>query len=1181
MPANAPTPPSPARRWLVRFAIAAGTLLALIAVAFLAVPPIVRAQLQGRLTESLGRATTVEAVDFNPFTLKFTLHRLAIAGRDGGPSLLAVDEAVADFSAASLWHRAPVLDALKLVKPAVSITRGRDGRYSVQDLIDAALAGPPGPPPAFSLNNIEIDGGAIAFDDEATGRKHRIEDLSVGIPFLSSLPYETEIRVTPRLAGVFNGAHFALGGTTEPFAARREATIDVDLDALALPQYVAYLPTRPRLDLAGGALTTRLKVAFVDGKPEERKLEIRGEARIDGLAIHRRDGTPLAAAERIAVVLDRVDVFGRDARIESTTIDAPSLQLVRQREGTLELAAPLFEQVAAKPASTEPPSAPWIVTMNKAALARGALEVMDETSGFRSSLADIAVQATGVSTRKGTKAHVALSFVSADRIASFKGEADVDPLAPAATGTFDLEKFSLALLFPYYKDALAVEVQQGSLDLAAHFALEPDGGVRLSQGAATIANLALAYPGNKDPFWRIPGLAANGVDVDTRARNVRIAEVASHKAALRLARERDGSIDVARIMKTTAATSTTNERTWALTLGKVALDGVSIDVEDHVPQPAVKYPVRDLSLEASNYSNARDARSTVALRARVGERGRVAWNGTLTTNPVSLSGRLDASGLDLVKLRPYVESQVNVSVTGGMLAAKGVLALDVPEGAPAKSAWKGDVVITDFAALDKPTASDLARFARLALEGIDVATEPFHVAVGRIAAEDYYARLIVYPDATLNVTRLLTPGGAPEPADEAPAPATPAAPAAREPLPITIGRIEAVRGNVNYTDLFVRPNYSANLTDVTGSVTTMSAEQAGDVAVTARVDRTAPVEVAGRIHPFAKELSLDITAKARDVDLPPLTPYAVKYAGYGIEKGKLTFDVHYRIENRKLTADNRLVLDQLTFNPQRIDSPTATKLPVLLAVALLKDTRGVIDINLPISGSLDDPQFSVGGLIVRVIVNLIGKAATAPFALLSAAFGRGEELSNLPFAPGSASIGEDTQKRIDTLAKALADRPALRLDIGGRADAVADREALRRASVESAMKREKMKSLAAAGSAPPSVDNVTIGADERQRWLEAAYRESSIKDRPRNVIGMLKDVPPQEMEAMMLADAKADDDALRLLANARAQSVKDALVARNIEGERLFITVPRLSTELTAGADASLAAATRVDLALR
>jgi hypothetical protein len=555
------------------------------------------------------------------------------------------------------------------------------------------------------------------------------------------------------------------------------------------------------------------------------------------------------------------------------------------------------------------------------------------------------------------------------------------------------------------------------------------------------------------------------------------------------------------------------------------------------------------------------------------------------------------SGLDLVAVRPYVESHVNVSLTAGALAAKGNVAVDVAEGAPVKAGWKGDVVVTDFAALDKPTASDLLRWKRLAFDDAEVASEPFRVVVGHIGAEDYYARAIVYEDGTLNLTRLMTPGREPEPSAEAkPAPAAGNGAPPREALPITIGRIELANGNVNYSDFFVHPNYTANLTEVTGTVTTMSAEQAGDIAFTGRVDHSAPVEVSGRIHPFAKELTLDIAAKARDIDLPPLTPYSIKYAGYGIEKGKLTFDVHYKVENRKLAAENRLVLDQLTFNRERVDSPTATKLPVLLAVSLLRDSHGVIDINLPIAGSLDDPEFSVGGLIIRVIVNLLTKAVTAPFALLGAAFGHGEELSIVPFAPGSAALDADAQKRLETLAKALADRPALKLEIGGRADAQGDREALRHATVETAMKREKMKSLAASGDAPASADLVKIEPDERVKWLTAAYKESSIKERPRNAIGLLKDLPPAEMEAILLADAKVDDDALRLLANARAQAVKDDLAAKNISTERLFLTVPRVAgvdaaptasaaavapAAPASSASAASAPSSRVDLALR
>ncbi len=1202
---NALSPPVPPRRpWLRSLAIAAATLVALVVVAWLAVPPIVRSQLETRLTEALGRKTTVESVAFDPFRLRVTVRKLAIADGDRPAPLVAFDELVADLSTASIWHRAPVLDALRIVRPTVSLSRDRDGRYNVQDLVDRAPSEPDGPTPRFSLNNIEVDDGVIAFDDGVAGRKHRVEALDVAIPFLSSLPYHTDIRVTPKLDATFNGSRFELGGTSSPFAERPEATLDVDLDALPLKDYVAYLPSKPRVELAGGALTTRLKVAFVDGKPGERRLEVRGDARVDALAVKRRDGSTLVAADRIALALDRIDVFGRDARIASASVDAPVVDLKRLADGTLELAHPLFEPAAAarpradtlaKPAAPAAPDKPWSVTVAKAAIARGSIAMADEGSTFRSTLVDVAAEATNLSTKPGEKAHVSIAFVSDDRIASFKAEADVEPTVPAVTGTFELGKFSLALLLPFYRDALAVDVQKGSLDLAAQFALGADGNVTMSQGVASVRELTLALPGNRNPLWRMPALAVGGIEVDLGARKVTLGEMQGRDVRLRAVRERDGTLELARIVKETGKTgSAAGEPGWSMQVKRIALERSAIDIEDRVPDPAVKLALRSVSATITDWSNVRGAKAGLALRTQVGEGGRLAFTGPFAIDPFSLAGRLDASGLTLVMVRPYVEPHVNVVLTGGTFAAKGELAVAVVENAPARATWKGDVTVTDFASLDRPTSSDLARWKTLALDGLDVATEPLRVAVNRVGVEDFYTRVIVYQDGSLNLARLLTPGAEPEPAPDAkPAPPSETPAGERGPRPITIGRIELARGNVNFSDFFVRPNYSVNLTDVAGNVSAMSADLAGDVAISARVDRTAPVDVSGRISPFAKELTLDIAAKASNVDLPSLTPYSVKYAGYGIEKGKLTFDVRYKVENRRLAAENRLVLDQLTFNSQRVDSPTATKLPVLLAVALLKDSRGVIDIQLPISGSLDDPHFSVGGLIVRVIVNLITKAVTAPFALLAAVFGGGEELSTVPFAYGVAAIGADAQKRIDTLGKALADRPGLKLDIGGRADPAADREALRRAAVEDAIKRAKMKSLASSDNAPASVDQVTIGAEERTRWLTAAYRASSIKERPRNAIGMLKDVPPAEMEAMLLADAKVEDDALVLLANARAQAVKDALATKGVAGERLFLVAPKVAAagataaaataEATPGAQAPAAPASlaRVDLALR
>ena len=157
-----------------------------------------------------------------------------------------------------------------------------------------------------------------------------------------------------------------------------------------------------------------------------------------------------------------------------------------------------------------------------------------------------------------------------------------------------------------------------------------------------------------------------------------------------------------------------------------------------------------------------------------------------------------------------------------------------------------------------------------------------------------------------------------------------------------------------------------------------------------------------------------------------------------------------------------MVLNQLTFG-DKTNSPDATKLPVLLAVALLKDSRGNIDINLPISGSLDDPEFSVGGIVVRVVLNLVVKAVTSPFSLLASAFGGGEELSYVEFAPGSAALTEDSQQRIDTLIKALTDRPGLKMDLSGRADPKTDMEGLRQAWIESKIRAAKAAAVAPRG----------------------------------------------------------------------------------------------------------------------
>ena len=455
------------------------------------------------------------------------------------------------------------------------------------------------------------------------------------------------------------------------------------------------------------------------------------------------------------------------------------------------------------------------------------------------------------------------------------------------------------------------------------------------------------------------------------------------------------------------------------------------------------------------------------------------------------------------------------------------------------------------------------------------------MSVGDIALDDFYARLILNENGEFNLQQLArgTPPAAPPPPTPTPTDSTKTVELATPPGTATtwlrLGKATLTDGTIDFTDHFVRPNYSANLTGLTGSLSTLAFDQPADIELRGKVQETAPVEIVGRINPLAQNLFLDLKAEATDIELAPLSPYSGKYVGYGIEKGKLSLKVKYLIDNRKLTAENSIVLNQLTFG-NKVESPDATKLPVLLAVALLKDRNGVINLDLPVGGSLDDPQFSVGGIVFRALVNLIVKIVTSPFALLGSIGGHGEELAYVEFAPGSAMLDPVGDGKIQSIAKALTDRPALKLDIAGRIDPAGDRDGLKRVTLDHKVRQQKFNDLVKLGEPPVSVDAVQVDASEYEALLQRVYKAEDFT-KPRNAIGLAKDLPREEMETLIFAHTTVSDEDLHLLAEHRAQVVKDGLVDKaHVPAERVFLVAPRLDAE----GIKDKGKATRVDFAL-
>ncbi|MBI5333259.1 MAG: DUF748 domain-containing protein [Burkholderiales bacterium] len=636
-------------------------------------------------------------------------------------------------------------------------------------------------------------------------------------------------------------------------------------------------------------------------------------------------------------------------------------------------------------------------------------------------------------------------------------------------------------------------------------------------------------------------------------------------------------------------------------IARLSCRGCAATVLDGSTTPVARLVLRDADLGAEGVSTdpAAAIRWTVAGRDAAG--GRLNASGSVRPQPLQLQAQLKLDRLDLSPLQPYLEPRLNVTMASGRALADGRLAVAELTGPAARAAqargdapydlrWQGRIGLADLRAVDELNDADLLRWKALNLQDARARwlAGALDADLGRVTLDQFYGRIIINASGRLNLAdivrhpetaraSLTTPEGAAA-ADAAAAASAPASAvqlptrrgqaavatlpppqhAASGPRPQLRWQSVALRGGrIDFTDNFIKPNYSARLTRLDGDIAALSsqASEPADVRVTGRVDDGAPLEITGRVNPLAARVYTDLRGSAQGIELTRLTPYAARYAGYAIEKGTLSVKVQYLVENGQLQAQNQLYLDQLTFGEQ-VDSPDATKLPVRLAIALLKDRHGVIDVNLPVSGSLDDPQFSIGGIVWRVIVNLITKAVTAPFSLLS---GGSEELGFVAFAPGSAELDDAARARLDHLADKLADRPTLRLEATGRADPALDGPGLRQRHVLQLMRRAK------AASTGQRAAEVTIEPAEREGWLTAAYKAADIK-KPRNLIGLAKTLSADDMEALLQADATVDDEALRQLANRRGDRVK-AYLATKLPAERVLLTASQVGAVEKASED--------------
>lgn len=885
-----------------------------------------------------------------------------------------------------------------------------------------------------------------------------------------------------------------------------------------------------------------------------------------------------------------------------------------------------------------PAAAPWTFAVRKLQVQDGAIDWQDESlkgSGTQASwqVRDWQAQIDDAAWPAVRPAQ----FRSALRLSG--GAASGEPARievqgeaseSAVQATVTLSDVSAALAAPYLAQFIVPELA-GMLDAKASFEKEGDAltlkvaQLRLShaslscarrKGCATLRQAGVARAGREEQL-ALGQLDVADASVDLNRHRVQVARVSLSDPQVLLARDKAGAwmFEGWRVPATSVRAEPEGAAPeWSAMVRELRLAGGSVALRDAGAREPVALDLSalDVGIDDLAWEHGRlpafGLKASTRVASGKADRGQLSWDGSMElTSGWRAKGKLRAKNLPLQVVQAYLPDELNVDVlradgdfTGDVNLAGADAGLSVgvqgdaalqdvqvrlkpgaEQGTPQAASDAGETVASrDAADGEAGLSKDLLRWKALSLRGLSLALapgKPLALDVRETALTDFFARVIVQESGRINLQDIGRAAAAPA-SDQGAAVAAASAgtpPSASPPARIHFGPVALVNGNIDFTDHFIKPNYSANLTELTGSLSAFSSEgpapgeapAMAQLELKGRAQGTATLDISGRINPLVTPLALDIQGHMRDLELPPLSPYSVKYAGHGIERGKMSVDVGYKVQpDGQLTASNKLVLKQLAFGDEVKGAPNS--LPVRLAVALLADRNGVIDVDLPISGSLNDPDFSLGPVIMKVIGNLIMKAITAPFSLLAHALGgAGDEKGDVAFAPGSSALSTQARERLDAMAKALADRPALKATVVGWAAPQTEQPGWRHERLMDMLLAEKRREAVQAGQDATQVTQVSDG--EQDALLKRVYQRADDIKKPRNLIGLAKDIAPEDMEKLLLASIIVPDNAMPELALARSVAVRDYLATHGVPMDRLFVGASKLVPPGGEGPDAA------------
>lgn len=884
----------------------------------------------------------------------------------------------------------------------------------------------------------------------------------------------------------------------------------------------------------------------------------------------------------------------------------PYGQAVIRPDGTLNFSDVIKQSEAAVSQETpdvtlsESPEAsePIPLQIDHLQIQHGLLEYHDlsKKEAFHAYLVPIELNLTGfTSYRDQASTYTIKTEIGDGDTLTWEGDLSMAPLR--SQGQFAVTGLKIPALWDYVQEHFPIAFTDGQFSVNGRYRLDASHDpveVELQDGEITMQQIKLSEKVSANPLVSLPTFKLSGIEVKTASQEVSIESISLQDGKIVSWLNQDGSLNYQKLFAQPAAptmpsatespsapSSSEARPVWKGMIREVSLKNFGLEFEDRTPATPVKLRLSPLNVNVQNISTDLARPVNLGFAVTVTESGKIELDGTVVPDPIHADLDVNANKIQLKPFEPYITPFAQLQLVDGELNLKGKFSYGSTSASQPAMNYQGMVSVDRFAVVDAIQSEDFLKWSNLSILGLSAKVEPTSIHIKEIVAKEPYARVLIHADRTVNVSHILSPpqkegekgkqtesSSEPE-AAKAPSP-SPAKPAA--PIPVRIDTVRVVNGSANFADFSLEPKVATGIQKLNGTVEGLSSEQVARATVhlEGQVDNYAPVKIVGKINPLSEDAFTDISLSFKNVELTTISPYSGKFAGYPIKKGKLSMDLQYRLSEKVLEAENAVHIDQLTLG-EATDSPDATSLPVKLAIALLKDRHGNIEIDLPVRGNLNDPDFHYGRLLLNVLVNLVTKIVTSPFAALGSLLGADSaNYEHVDFEAGLAQLPLTQVDKLQGLARALAERPSLRLEITGKFDAVRDQHALAETALLKHLRQLKMQELQAQGAPPsPAGTELALTPQEQDKLLRQVFIEqfgeraakraekpegTGLKPEGQELAGAPQEITVGEMRERLLLTIAISESDMRLLAQQRAKEVQQFLIEEGqIPAENLFL----------------------------